>query len=129
MAQMALRAVAMAREAPEDPTAGLADPAQLARDWDVAALELADPAAEPSPANLEQGALAAETKTDLAEFAWDVNTGEVILFTTSDSVVERITTHFESTFDMRLPSRSRMARMVQPPRKMPICPRGGRTRQ
>lgn len=60
MAQMALRAVAMAREAPEDPTAGLADPAQLARDWDVAALELADPAVEPSPAALEQDALAAE---------------------------------------------------------------------
>jgi len=40
IATMAERAVAMAREAPEDPTAGLADPSQLARDWDVAALEL-----------------------------------------------------------------------------------------
>lgn len=37
-----------------------------------------------------------------AEFAWDVNTGEVVLFTTSDSVVERITAHFEATFDLRL---------------------------
>ena len=60
LAEMALRAVAMAKEAPEDPTAGLADPTQLAQDWDVDALQLADPAAEPSPAALEQNALAAE---------------------------------------------------------------------
>jgi hypothetical protein len=32
---MAERAVAMAREAPEDPYAGLADPGELARDWDL----------------------------------------------------------------------------------------------
>ncbi len=43
---MAERAVAMAREAPEDPFAGLADPSQLAQDWDLAALDLADPAPE-----------------------------------------------------------------------------------
>lgn len=49
IATLAERAVAMAREAPEDPHAGLADPAQLARDWDLAALELCDPAAEPAP--------------------------------------------------------------------------------
>ncbi len=57
---MALRAVAMAREAPEDPYAGLADPAQLAQDWDIAALELADPAPEPAPAELEDDARRAE---------------------------------------------------------------------
>jgi PmbA protein len=35
---MAERAVAMARLAPEDPTVGLARPDQLARDWDAAGL-------------------------------------------------------------------------------------------
>lgn len=57
---IAERAVAMAREAPEDPYAGLADPAQLAKDWDIAALELADPAPEPEPAELQARAAAAE---------------------------------------------------------------------
>ncbi|MDF0602478.1 TldD/PmbA family protein [Psychromarinibacter sp. C21-152] len=51
---MAERAVAMAREAPEDPYAGLAAPDQLARDWDVAALDLADPTPEPDPQALEE---------------------------------------------------------------------------
>ncbi len=60
MAEMAERAVAMAREAPDDPHAGLADPSQLARSWDIAALELADPSAEPSAADLERDALQAE---------------------------------------------------------------------
>ena len=60
LAAMAERAVAMAREAPEDPYIGLADPALLARDVDAAALELFDPAAEPSPAELEQDAREAE---------------------------------------------------------------------
>ncbi|NBZ86696.1 TldD/PmbA family protein [Stagnihabitans tardus] len=60
LARLAERAVAMAREAPEDPTAGLADPDQLARDWDAAALELSDPAEEPSAAALEAGARAVE---------------------------------------------------------------------
>lgn len=60
IAEMALRAVAMAKEAPEDPTAGLATPDQLARDWDIAALELADPTAEPSPAALQHDAQEAE---------------------------------------------------------------------
>lgn len=58
--EMAERAVAMAREAPEDTFVGLADPDQLARDWDKATLELADISAEPSPKELEQDALAAE---------------------------------------------------------------------
>ncbi|MBP7002479.1 TldD/PmbA family protein [Amaricoccus sp.] len=60
MAAMAERAVAMAREAPEDPWCGLADPDQLARDWDVAALELVDPAPPPTPAELEEEARRAE---------------------------------------------------------------------
>ncbi|SFT99396.1 TldD/PmbA family protein [Sedimentitalea nanhaiensis] len=60
LAAMAERAVAMAREAPEDPFAGLADPDQLAQDPDCAALDLVDPAPEPSPATLERDALRAE---------------------------------------------------------------------
>lgn len=60
LAAMAERAVAMAREAPEDPHVGLADPAQLAQDTDAAALELADPADEPDPAMLQARAEEAE---------------------------------------------------------------------
>ena len=59
-ARLAERAVAMAREAPEDPYAGLADPGQLAQGWDLAAYELADPGTEPTAAGLEQSARAAE---------------------------------------------------------------------
>ena len=59
--RLAERAVAMAREAPEDPYAGLADPDQIARNWDLAALDLCDAAAEPSPAELEANARAAES--------------------------------------------------------------------
>ncbi|MDH2326645.1 TldD/PmbA family protein [Cereibacter sp. SYSU M97828] len=58
---VAERAVAMAREAPADPHAGLADPSQLAAAWDVAALQIADDTAEPSPAALEQDARLAES--------------------------------------------------------------------
>lgn len=58
---LAERATAMAREAPEDPNAGLADAGQLATAWDIAALELYDPAAEPGAADLEADARAAET--------------------------------------------------------------------
>ncbi|GGG66074.1 modulator protein [Salipiger pallidus] len=57
---MAERAVAMAREAPEDAYAGLADPSQLARDVDIAALELSDPAADPTPDDLKRDALESE---------------------------------------------------------------------
>lgn len=60
IAAMAGRAVAMAREAPEDPYAGLAEPGQIAQVWDVAALEMADSTPEPDPATLEQDALVAE---------------------------------------------------------------------
>lgn len=58
--RLAERAVAMAREAPEDPCTGLADPAQLARDWNLAALELADPTDDPGAAELESDARRAE---------------------------------------------------------------------
>lgn len=57
---LAERAVAMAREAPDDPYLGLADKDQLATSWDVEALELADPSAEPSPETLQEDALSAE---------------------------------------------------------------------
>jgi PmbA protein len=60
IAALAERAVAMAREAPEDPTAGLADPGQLARNRDATTLDLHDPAPEPLPATLEAQARAAE---------------------------------------------------------------------
>jgi PmbA protein len=58
--QVAERAVAMAKEAPEDPYAGLADPAQLATDLDTARLELFDPSEEPDPAALQDAAARAE---------------------------------------------------------------------
>ena len=60
IAQMAERAVAMAREAPDDPSVGLADPSQLASGWDLAALEMDDPTPEPAPAELEEDARRAE---------------------------------------------------------------------
>ncbi|EEE38000.1 PmbA [Rhodobacteraceae bacterium KLH11] len=60
LAAMAERAVAMAREAPEDPFTGLADPDQLIRNWDMEAFELFDPTPEPSAEALMQDALSAE---------------------------------------------------------------------
>ena len=60
LAAMAERAVAMAREAPEDPSAGLADPSRLAADRDAGRLEIADPAPEPEPAELEAESREAE---------------------------------------------------------------------
>ena len=57
---LAERAVAMAREAPDDPYLGLADPDQLATDWDISAYELADPTPEPMAETLQQDALEAE---------------------------------------------------------------------
>lgn len=54
---LAERAVAMAREAPEDPYAGLAASDQLATDWDIAALDLIDAQGEPSPDDLRDLAL------------------------------------------------------------------------
>jgi PmbA protein len=58
--QMAERAVAMAREAPEDPFAGLAEAGQLATDTDTGRLALYDPSDEPDPAALQDDALRAE---------------------------------------------------------------------
>ncbi len=60
ISEMAVRAVAMAREAPEDAYAGLADPEQLVQDWDVSVLELADPSPEPDAATLQDHARRAE---------------------------------------------------------------------
>jgi PmbA protein len=60
ISDMAERAVAMAREAPQDDSIGLADPDRLARDWDIAALDLAEDAPEPGAAALEQAARRAE---------------------------------------------------------------------
>ncbi|WP_417728641.1 TldD/PmbA family protein [Roseovarius sp.] len=60
IAALAERAVAMAREAPVDPYAGLAEADQLARNWDVAALELCDPSPEPAPDALARMAQEAE---------------------------------------------------------------------
>ena len=58
--EIAERAVAMAQVAPEDPHAGLAEPEQLATDWDIAALDLVDDGSDPTPEELQQSALAAE---------------------------------------------------------------------
>lgn len=60
LATMAERAVAMAKEAPEDPYIGLADPNQIATNWDIGALEMHDPAAEPDPQDLQRDAAEAE---------------------------------------------------------------------
>ncbi len=60
LARMAEQAVAMAREAPEDTSVGLADPADTAKHWDIAALDLVDPAPEPDPAALQDDAARAE---------------------------------------------------------------------
>jgi len=57
---MAERAVAMAREAPEDPHVGLAEPDQLATGWDVNRLDLVDAGDEPTPAALQDMAMRAE---------------------------------------------------------------------
>lgn len=57
---MAERGVAMARVAPEDPTAGLADPDQLSDIRDADGLEMADPSGEPAPETLLEMALEGE---------------------------------------------------------------------
>ena len=61
IANVAERAVAMARVAPEDPYAGLADAADHATDLDSARLELFDPTPEPDPEALFDDAARAET--------------------------------------------------------------------
>ena len=60
MARMAERAIAMAKEAPEDPYAGLAEPGQFATQWDTDALEMFDASPEPDPDKLQSDALEAE---------------------------------------------------------------------
>ncbi|EAQ03884.1 PmbA [Pseudooceanicola batsensis HTCC2597] len=60
MREMAERAVAMARVAPEDPFVGLAGPDQLSEVRDAGALDLADPTEDPAPDDLQGDALAAE---------------------------------------------------------------------
>ena len=60
IAEIAERAVAMAGIAPEDPHVGLADADDLAKDWDLAVLDLADPADDPAPADLQSAAAEAE---------------------------------------------------------------------
>lgn len=54
--EMAERAVAMARLAPEDPYAGLAEPEQLSHIRDAEGLHLADSSEPPGPAELEDAA-------------------------------------------------------------------------
>lgn len=60
LTQMAERAVAMAKEAPEDPHVGLADPSQLTTNTATETLELYDPSDEPDPAALQEDATRAE---------------------------------------------------------------------
>ncbi len=60
LAAMAERAVAMAREAPEDPFAGLADPDQITRDWAHLDLDLVDSSPAPTPETLQADAIATE---------------------------------------------------------------------
>jgi PmbA protein len=60
IAALAERAVAMAREAPEDPHAGLADPTQLTQERESTRLDLCDPSPEPLAAVLEREAREAE---------------------------------------------------------------------
>jgi PmbA protein len=50
----------MAKEAPEDPFAGLADPSQLTTNIQTETLELFDPSDEPDPAALQEDATRAE---------------------------------------------------------------------
>src|SRR5690606_18449355 len=60
IAEMAERAVVMARLAPEDPYSGLADPSTLATDRDATRLDLNDPEPDPEPALLQDLAMRAE---------------------------------------------------------------------
>lgn len=60
IAELAARAVAMAREAPEDPWCGLADTGRLAAKGPAPGLELVDPEVPPDPAALQDMASRAE---------------------------------------------------------------------
>jgi PmbA protein len=61
ISELAARGVAMAREAPEDPYAGLAEASQLAKGWDLATLELFEDAPEIGAAELQAMARAVES--------------------------------------------------------------------
>src|SRR5690349_24728277 len=76
LAELVERTVAMARAVPEDPFCGLADPAEIARDWPQ--LDMLDPE-EPSAETLIERARAAEeaalavqgiTNSEGAEAGW-----------------------------------------------------------
>ena len=76
LAELVERAVAMARTVPEDPYCGIADPAEITREWPV--LDMLDPA-EPSAEELIERARAAEeaalavkgvTNSEGAEAGW-----------------------------------------------------------
>lgn len=58
--QMAERAVAMAKVAPEDASIGLAEQGQFTRSWDINGLELADVSAKPTPEQMQEMAQEAE---------------------------------------------------------------------
>lgn len=60
LTEMAERAVAMAREAPDDPYCGLADPSQIGGHPDTDTLELVDPSEPLTPEALEDMARAGE---------------------------------------------------------------------
>ncbi len=74
IAALAERAVAMAREAPEDPTAGLADPSQLTDRRDAGALDLCDPSPEPAASALEAATREAEAAALAAKGITQVET-------------------------------------------------------
>ena len=58
---MVERAIAMAKDAPQDKQAGLASVNQLAKKRDLSELEICDPAIEPSPSKLQEQAEIAES--------------------------------------------------------------------
>ena len=58
---MVERAIAMAKDAPEDEHAGLASVDQLAKQRDFSGLEICDPATEPTPIQLQEQAQIAES--------------------------------------------------------------------
>jgi len=60
MMQMAERCIAMAKEAPRDPYCGLAQPDQLATEWDADVLALFDASEPPSSFDLQEAAMQAE---------------------------------------------------------------------
>ncbi|MEM6758056.1 MAG: TldD/PmbA family protein [Pseudomonadota bacterium] len=72
--EMAMRAVAMAREAPEDPDSGLADAAELSDVRDAEGLELADVAPEPQAEALQADAEAAEAAARAVDGVTQVQT-------------------------------------------------------